>query len=277
MEYDVKKQMLLMEFLLQYEKKTTVKQYLNHQCIYVNDNIVSQYNYPLLVGDKVKIQRKKQSNLDILYEDDEIIVINKPSGLLTIADEREKQKTAYHEVRKYLKKKDKYARVFIVHRLDRDTSGVVLFAKNEEIKQLLQNNWNQIVKKRGYIALVEGKVKPEKATIQTYLSETRTHQVYVSKTGKLAISHYQVIKTYPNCTMIEVFLDTGRKNQIRVHMQSIHHPVLGDKKYGAKTNPLHRLALHSHVLSLKHPKTKQVMTFSSPIPNEFYRFDKKQP
>lgn len=277
MEYDVKKQMPLMEFLLQYEKKTTVKQYLNHQCILVNDKMVSQYNYPLLVGDKVTIQRKKSSNLDILYEDDEIIVINKPSGLLTIADEREKQKTAYHYVREYLKKKDKYTRIFIVHRLDRDTSGVLLFAKNEELKQLLQNNWNQIVKKRGYIALVEGKVKPEKATIQTYLSETKTRQVYVSKTGKLAISHYQVIKTYPNCTMIEVFLDTGRKNQIRVHMQSIHHPVLGDKKYGAKTNPLHRLALHSHVLSFKHPKTKQVMTFSSPIPKEFYRFDKKQP
>lgn len=254
--------------------KKDVKNLLSKRMILVNGVIQTHFNYPLKKGDIITIGQKQiQTQLDILYEDHELIVINKPSGLLSMASEKEKEKTAYHQVRQYLKEKDPKAMVFIVHRLDQFTSGVLMFAKNEKIKNLLQEKWNDIVTKRGYMAIVEGEMKKKQGTVRSYLKETKTQMVYSSndQSGKLAITHYQVIKSNARYSLLEVYLDTGRKNQIRVHMQDLQHPIVGDTKYKARTNPIGRLGLHSHVLELTHPVTHKKMCFEANMPESFKR------
>ena len=144
-----------------------------------------------------------------------------------------------------------------------------MFAKNETIKNKLQNNWNKLVYKRGYLAIVEGHLQKKQGTIKNYLQESKTQHVYIAKQGKLAITNYQVLKETKNNSLVEVYLDTGRKNQIRVHMQSLGHSIVGDKKYGATTNPLKRMGLHAHVFAFRHPDTNQKMEFKAPIPDEF--------
>ena len=170
-----------------------------------------------------------------------------------------------------MKSKNNKAKVFVVHRLDKDTSGVLMFAKNEIIKNKLQNNWNEIVYKRGYLAIVEGKLDKKKGQIKNYLDESKTQMVYVSnhRKGKLAITNYQVLKESRYNSLLEIFLDTGRKNQIRVHMQYLGHSIVGDKKYGAATNPLKRMGLHSHVFAFVHPDTKVKMEFKAAMPEVF--------
>ena len=159
----------------------------------------------------------------------------------------------------------------MIHRLDKDTSGVLMFAKNEKIKNKLQNNWNKIVYKRGYLAIIEGRLKEKSGTIKNYLDESKTQMVYITnnKKGKLAITNFRVLKETKYNSLVEIFLDTGRKNQIRVHMQSLGHSIIGDKKYGATTNPIKRMALHSHVFAFIHPDTKKKMIFEAKYPEEF--------
>lgn len=274
-KYLVKKDILLMEFLLNYYNKKNVKNLLKYKLVKVNGEVVSQFNYQLKDSDVITIDKNNlnRSNLDIIYEDDELVVINKPSGLLSIAGGNEKEKTAYHLVGEYLKSKNKNAKVFVVHRLDKDTSGVLMFAKNEVIKNKLQDNWNEIVYKRGYLAIIEGKLKKKFGTIKNYLDESKTQMVYISnnRKGKLAITNYKVLKESRYNSLVEVFLDTGRKNQIRVHMQSLGHSIVGDKKYGATTNPLKRMGLHSHVFAFIHPDSKIKMEFEAVMPEEFKR------
>ncbi len=214
----------------------------------------------------------KKKKLDIIYEDKNIIVVNKPSGLLTISTPKEKIRTLYHEVSDYLKKSNPKMKVFIVHRLDKDTSGIVLFAKNQNLKYMYQNNWDSLVLKRGYVAVVEGKLEKESGTIKSYLKETKTFMTYStndSKNGKLAITKYKVIKSKKKYSMLEVEIKTGRKNQIRVHMKDIKHPILGDSKYGNKKSILGRLGLHANLLVIKNPVTNKVMEFSCKIPKSF--------
>lgn len=274
-KYLVKKDILLMEFLLNYYNKKNVKNLLKYKLVKVNGEVVSQFNYQLKDSDVITIDKNNlnRSNLDIIYEDDELVVINKPSGLLSIAGGNEKEKTAYHLVGEYLKSKNKNAKVFVVHRLDKDTSGVLMFAKNEVIKNKLQDNWNEIVYKRGYLAIIEGKLKKKFGTIKNYLDESKTQMVYISnnRKGKLAITNYKVLKESRYNSLVEVFLDTGRKNQIRVHMQSLGYSIVGDKKYGATTNPLKRMGLHSHVFAFIHPDSKIKMEFEAVMPEEFKR------
>lgn len=273
-KYLVKKDILLMEFLLNYHNKKNVKKLLKYKQVKVNGQVISQFDHQLKTGDEIVVDKNINNDelgLDIIYEDKELIVINKPSGLLSIAGGGEKEKTAYHLVGEYLRKKDKNNKVFVVHRLDRDTSGVLMFAKNEVIKNKLQNNWNDIVYKRGYLAIVEGKLKKNHGRIKNYLDESKTQMVYVSNNGrgKLAITNYKVLKESRYNSLIEVFLETGRKNQIRVHMQSLGHSIVGDKKYGATTNPLKRMGLHCHVFAFVHPVSKVRMEFKAIIPAEF--------
>lgn len=257
------------------KSKNNIKSLLQNNSVYVNGKLVTKYDYMIHKGDivSVRINRMKDnSNIDILYEDKDIIVINKPSGLLSISTNDEKEKTAYHFVMEYLKKKNKNNKIFVVHRLDRDTSGVLLFAKSERVKHLFQDNWNDIVLKRGYLTIVEGIVPKESGTIRSYLMENKNNIVYSShnkKDGKLSITNYKKISTKNNMTFLEIFIDTGRKNQIRVHMSEMNHPVVGDKKYGSKVDPIKRLALHAHILELKNPILKKVMTFEAPCPQEF--------
>ena len=255
--------------------KKRIKQYLTHGSVYVNNNRVKQYNYRVIAGMNIMIdtdnKHKKELPFQILFEDDHIIVVNKPSGLLTIATNKEKEKTLYHIVRDYLVSKDKNNKVFIVHRLDKDTSGIVLLAKDEKTKNQLQEKWNEYVKLREYIAVVYGDLKKKEGTITQYLLETKTNLVYLSKdkSGKEAITNYKVIKENINYSLVSINIETGRKNQIRVAFNSIGNPIVGDKKYSDIKGREHRLYLHANRLKIYYPNIKKEIRFETSIPNEF--------
>lgn len=212
--------------------------------------------------------------LEILYEDKYIIVVNKPANLLTISTEKEKDRTLFHYVYEYLKKKNKNNKVFIVHRLDKDTSGIVIFAKDQNAKYFLQNNWNEF--KRNYVAIVEGKVKNNKGVLKNYLEETKTHLTYIvnDKNGKLAITEYEKVLENKRYTMLSLNIKTGRKNQIRVQLANIGNPIVGDKKYGNKKDPIRRMALVANTLEFIHPKSKQNIIIDIDIPKEFIQLVK---
>ena len=272
-KYIVKENEILIEFLKKMFSnlsKNSVKSLLHNEKVFVNGNMTTKYNYELNVGDIVEIREKVAKNIDIIYEDKDIIVINKPSGLLTVATEKEKNKTAYHLVMEYLKKKNNNNRIFIIHRLDKDTSGIIMFAKNERAKHLYQDNWNDIVKKRCYYAVIDGKMENKEGTIKSYLKENG-NMVYSVKdrSGKLAITEYKVLKERKNISLLDINLKTGRKNQIRVHMKENKTPILGDLKYGEKSKLINRLALHAYKLELVNPVTKKLLTFEVNMPNEF--------
>ena len=269
----VKENEILIEFLKKMFSnlsKNSVKSLLHNEKVFVNGNMTTKYNYELNIGDEVEIREKVAKNIDIIYEDKHIIVINKPSGLLTVATEKEKNKTAYHLIMEYLKKKNKNNRIFIIHRLDKDTSGIIMFAKNERAKHLYQDNWNDIVKKRCYYAVIDGKMENKEGTIKSYLKENG-NMVYSVKdrSGKLAITEYKVLKERKNISLLDINLKTGRKNQIRVHMKENKTPILGDLKYGEKSKLINRLALHAYKLELVNPVTKKLLTFEINMPNEF--------
>lgn len=275
-EFKITKEFPLLEFLYQNVKgksKNVIKSLLKNGQVTVNNKKETQFNLKLKINDIVKVSLKKKRvelPFPIIYEDDSMIIINKPAGLLTIATDKEKEKTAYHIIRNYLQEKNETA--FIVHRLDRDTSGILLFAKNEKMKMMLQKHWNTITLKRGYIAIIEGNIKPDSGTIRSYLKEEKNTFVHSTKNvmeGKLAITQYETKQKNNDYSMLEVFLETGRKNQIRVHMSESGHPIVGDTKYQSKTDPLHRLGLHSHLLKIVHPFSKKVMTIETEIPKEF--------
>ena len=271
-KYIVKENEILIEFLkktFSNLSKNSVKSLLHNEKVFVNGNMTTKYNYELNVGDTVEIREKVAKNIDIIYEDKDIIVINKPSGLLTVATEKEKNKTAYHLVMEYLKKKNKNNRIFVIHRLDKDTSGIIMFAKNERAKHLYQDNWNDIVKKRCYYAVIDGKMQKKEGTIKSYLKENG-NMVYSVKdrSGKLAITEYKVLKERKNISLLDINLKTGRKNQIRVHMKENKTPILGDLKYGEKSKLINRLALHAYKLELINPVTKKLLIFEASMPNE---------
>ena len=211
----------------------------------------------------------KKKKLDILFEDKFVIVVNKPSNLLTVATEKEKDRTLYSYVYDYLKQKNKNNKVFIVHRLDKDTSGIVIFAKDEKTKFYLQDNWDKF--KRNYVAVVNGKVEKKKGVLKSYLQETKTHLTYSvnDKNGKLAITEYEKVLENKEYTMLSLNLKTGRTNQIRVQLADIGNPIVGDKKYGIKKDPIRRMALVANTLEFVHPKTKEKIVIDIDIPNSF--------
>lgn len=271
-KYIVKENEILIEFLkktFSNLSKNNVKSLLHNEKVFVNGNMTTKYNYELNAGDIVEIREKVAKNIDIIYEDKDIIVINKPSGLLTVATEKEKNKTAYHLVMEYLKKKNKNNRIFVIHRLDKDTSGIIMFAKNERAKHLYQDNWNDIVKKRCYYAVIDGKMENKEGTIKSYLKENG-NMVYSVKdrSGKLAVTEYKVLKERKNISLLDINLKTGRKNQIRVHMKENKTPILGDLKYGEKSKLINRLALHAYKLELINPVIKKLLIFEASMPNE---------
>lgn len=255
--------------------KKRIKQYLTHGSIFVNNNRTTKYNYKLVPGMNIVIdtdsKNKKTLPFDILFEDEHIIVVNKPSGLLTIATEKEKDKTLYHIVREYLVSKNKFAKVFIVHRLDKDTSGIVVLAKDEKTKNKLQENWNEYVTVREYVAVVHGHLKNESDRVVQKLKETKTNLVYPTKDedGKEAITNYKVIKENENYSMVSINIETGRKNQIRVAFQTLRNPIVGDKKYGDPRDKESRLYLHANRLKMYYPELKKDILFETTTPNEF--------
>ena len=257
--------------------RNSVKSILSGHFVAVNGAPVSQFNLKLSKDDvvivsKQRITKKNRQDLPIIFENEEFIVINKPSGLLTIPSDNEKGRTAYRMVNDYVQQKDKHNRVFVVHRLDEDTSGVLMFAKNPKIKDLLQKNWGEIVLERGYYAVVEGKMEKPEATLVNYLKENSLNLMYVSNdkvNGKKCITQYKVLKSNKQYSLLDVNIDTGRKNQIRVQLGHIGHHVIGDDKYGEPSDPLQRLGLHAYKLKLVHPVTKKIMEFTAEMPSEF--------
>ena len=211
--------------------------------------------------------------LDIYYEDKSILVVNKPSKLLTISTQKNNN-SLYNEVYDYLHKKNQ--KCFIVHRLDKDTSGLIIFAKNEKSKLFLQDDWDKV--KRKYVAVVQGEVK-KGGIIESYLKETKSLFNYSSNykvKGKYACTVYEPLVTNKAYSLLDILIKTGRKNQIRVHLNDIGHPIIGDKKYGASKNPISRLGLHAYYLEFKHPVSKENMIIKTSFPKEFEKiFEKK--
>jgi 23S rRNA pseudouridine1911/1915/1917 synthase len=279
---EVKEDTPLMKFLIQNLKnksRDNIKSLLRNKHIWINNHAVSQFDHPLTPGQQVMIKRKGspgkeiERKLHIVFEDDHIIVIDKSAGLLSVSTGVDGE-TAISILSDYVKKDNPQNKIFVVHRLDRDTSGLLLFSKSERIQSLLQNSWQTSVTERTYYAVVEGVVKKPADTIKTYLFESTAYFMHVTDDpdkGELAITHYKVLKTSQEYSLIEVDLETGKKNQIRVHMQSIGHPVVGDKKYGTGTNPIGRLGLHAGVLAFIHPETREPMRFVSKMPAGFLR------
>lgn len=246
----------------------------------VGNRVVTRHDHLLAAGDKVTILqtgsvqgREAMAGVKIIYEDESLLVINKPPRLLSIATDEEKERTAYRILNEYVQERNPRARLFIVHRLDRDTSGLMMFAKSEAVKNQLQDHWKDVILERSYVALVEGAVEEKQSTIKTWLKESSTKTMYVSQPGDgvVAITHYQVIERTSEYSLLAVQLETGRKNQIRVHMQSIGHSVVGDKRYGSRKNPIARLGLHAQILAFKHPITGETLRFETKIPNQFQR------
>lgn len=270
--------------------KTKAKQLIKHGAVTIADNKATRPEQIVPAGavvcvhseQEMREQEKQCPGLTILYEDHDLIVIDKPAGLLTIATEKEKRKTAFYLLSSYLKERaqSKKERIFIVHRLDQGTSGLLVFAKNETAKQTLQEQWDDVEKR--YAAVVEGIPGKKEGRIVSMLSESKAMRVYTvrddNEPGKEAITDYKVAKEGNGYALLEISLITGRKNQIRVHMADMGHPIAGDRKYGAKTNPMRRMALHACHLSFTHPTTPEKrMEFTIDIPGKFHMILKKKP
>lgn len=273
----------LMEFLLEqmpHKSRNNIKSLLSHKQVLVDGKPVSQFDHPLLPGQKVEVSsnriapEQKFREYTIVYEDQHIIVIDKMAGLLSMATENEKRATAFSLLSRHVKKQDRDNKIFIVHRLDRETSGLMLFAKSEEVKNKLQEKWNETIVERTYLAVVEGKVEKTEGTVTSFLSEDKVYKMHSSQnpaSGKKAITRFSVLKKSNAYSLLKVNLETGRKNQIRIHMQEMGHCVAGDKKYGAATNPMKRLGLHAQQLSFIHPATGEKMNFETKVPRVFLR------
>lgn len=264
-------------------KRTKVKQWLRFSGVQVNGQPVTQHDYPLQPGDIITIAPQKApppitplpAGLNVVFEDESILVIRKPVNLLTIATDTERDKTAFNLMTEYLRESSRSskARLWIVHRLDRETSGLLVLAKSEETKNWLQENWERMEKR--YLAVVEGTLPAASGTLTGYIDETQPHRVYAldhpSPTAREAKTHYKVLGTAFGRSLVEVTLETGRRHQIRVQLAAAGCPIVGDEKYGAKTNPVKRIALHAMALKLLHPEDERELVFQSPLPQELTR------
>ncbi|MBI4947407.1 MAG: RluA family pseudouridine synthase [Bacteroidetes bacterium] len=267
------------------KSRTKIKSALTHKQVLVDGKAVSQYDFKLKPGQKVSLCNQKKvylpagrqgnpKGIDILYEDEDIIIVNKKSGILSVSTQNEKQNTVFHRLVEYLQQEERYSRPYVVHRLDQYTSGIMMFAKSEKIQEVLRNAWKDYIDERVYVAVVEGRPAKEKGQMVSWLKENKMYRMYSSQApdnGKKSITHYSVLQSNDMYSLVEVHLDTGRKNQIRVHFQDIGHPVAGDRKYGAKTDPCGRLMLHARSLVFKHPANHEKMEFDTGIPDFFVK------
>ena len=263
--------------LLSGQSKSSVKSILKHGQVFLNGKSVTHFDTPLNADDEIFISHEKgevsfnHPQLKIVWEDSELIVVDKKDGLLSVSDSPTQERTAYFLLSQYVKKIDPRNKIFILHRLDKGTSGLMMFAKNRNIQEYLRSNWHESITRRSYVALIEGVPEIKKDTIVTYLAENSRMKVYCTdpQNGKEAVSHYNVVKSNNSYSLIEVDLETGRKNQIRAQMEYIGYPVAGDPKYSAQTDPAGRLMLHARRLFFIHPATGQEMRFETPIPKQF--------
>ena len=291
--------------------RSSVKQLLGQRRVKVGNAIQTRHDFMLKAGDIVTVSSGRGNSqlthpkLRIVYEDDDLIVVNKQPGLLTVAaTPGSSETTAYSILRAYVKKQNARAGIYVVHRLDRETSGLLVFARSEELQHYMRQYWRELVTERTYIALTEGVLSPREGKITTWLTEDKRNAVVYSSPvddgGDIAITNYKVLKTtttppHPSpqgresgsrhfsslegrsggviYSLVELHLETGRTNQIRVHLASKGCPVVGDRKYGHgnESSPIDRLCLHAKVLEFIHPVTEQKVRFESPVPKEFNR------
>ena len=272
----------LMQFLLAKMggmSRNSVKSLLSHRQVMVNGKVTTLFNTALKAGDTVLISSARGNielthpKLKVIFEDQYLIVVEKKEGLLTVTTGKSDETTAFSVLKNYVKKASPQNRIYVVHRLDRETSGVIMFAKTREIQLALQENWHRVITRRVYVALVEGKVEKPEDTIVTWLTENekslKIHSSKVDNGGQQAVTHYRTIKSNDKFSLLEVELETGRKNQIRVHMQDIGHPIVGDKKYGSEVSPIGRVGLHARVLAFIHPMSLENVTFETQVPKKF--------
>ncbi len=296
--YKVQRSDTLLEFLLRKcnTSRNNVKSLLVRRQVLVNGSVATQYDFPLAKDDEVKLSRRPvkegatatrsdkpraprpRLDMKIIFEDEDFIAVDKPVGLLSVESDKETE-CAYGYLLKSMQGQGKNARPYVLHRIDKETSGVLVFTKNIKLHSMLRMHWNEQVQRREYYAVVEGILPEKSGTITSYLKENVNNLVYSTNdpTGQKAITHYEVIKESPQglYSLLKVQIDTGRKNQIRVHLQGLGFPIVGDDKYGKKAdgtfvkNPLERLGLHASKLEIIHPITKELMTFSAPLPPQF--------
>lgn len=274
-ELIVDNEMILFDFLrnkLDSSSKNNIKSLLTKKMISVNGKTITKYDYLLKKDDIINIGVKSidssNGSIKILYEDKDILVVDKPSGLLSVdKDEETKEKNLFEILEYYVKKRNHNNKLFVVHRLDKDTSGIILFAKTDKLRETLQDNWNELAV-RDYYAVVVGKTK-DKETLKSYLKENDKHITYSSKDGKLAITEYKKIKGNNDYSLLDINIKTGRRNQIRVQLRDINHPIVGDTKYGLKDKTAKRMMLHAYKLKIKNPVTNKILEFTSDIPKCF--------
>lgn len=283
MKFTVKEPATLLEFLLlklHGKSRTGVKSILARGIVSVNGAVTTHAKHSLLpgqivtIGDKAPEEPVTLRGVKIVYEDDSVIVIDKAPGLLSVATDTGSERSAHSIVSDYVKRKTPKAKVLVVHRLDRDTSGLMMFVKDRELQRQLRQNWQESIETRRYIVVVEGTVAKDSGTITSWLKGTDSLRTYSSKTpndGQKAVTHFKVLKRSADYSLLSVELETGRKNQIRVHMQDIGHPVVGDEKYGSQSDPIGRLGLHAAELAFEHPRTGKPLVFRSEAPKEFLK------
>ena len=260
-------------------KKTRVRQWLKYGSIHINGRSVTRATHPLQIGDVVSIRAKgdvrKEGQLPpgmkVVFEDAAFVVIEKPENLLSMASAKERDTTAYACLTAYLRGGDpqRSERVWIVHRLDRETSGLMVFAKTEAAKRVLQARWDTTVKR--YEAVVEGTPPADSGVLRSHMDESKPFKVHSaprSERTRHAVTRYRVVKRLPTCALVELTPETGRRNQLRVHLAEAHCPIIGDRKYGARTNPARRLGLHATSLHFTHPSSGHLLRFESPLPRE---------
>lgn len=277
--YTVKEDSPLLEWLLNHlqQSRSKVKATLQGRGIKVNGKVVTQFDFLLQPGMKVAVSQTKKNDqfksryVKIVYEDRYLVVVEKNIGILSMAAGHSSLnvKTVLDD---YFRKTRQNCTAHVVHRLDRDTSGLMIYAKDMTTEQILEHEWHQIVYDRRYVAVVSGEMEDDEGTIANWLKDNKAYVTYsspVDNGGKYAVTHFHTLARTADHSLVEYRLETGRKNQIRVHSADMGHPVCGDVKYGNGDNPIHRLCLHAYVLCFYHPVTHQRMEFETPVPNDF--------
>ncbi|MBQ8335963.1 MAG: RluA family pseudouridine synthase [Bacteroidaceae bacterium] len=278
--FSVAVQAVLIDFVMEKMhgiSRNRAKALISNRVVLVNNKIVTHPLAELKAGDVVQLDRSKHkmsfrsNDLDIVYEDPYLLIIDKRPGLLSMSNNT-RQQTAQSVLNRYLEKGGGRCTSHLVHRLDRDTSGLMVYAKDVQTQQSLINGWQELVTDRRYIALVEGELENKQGVVRSWLTEDKrfvTHSSTIDNGGKYAVTHYRVLTSSNGYSLVECVLETGRKNQIRVHMADLGHPVVGDSKYGGKSDPMRRLGLHAYMLCFTHPVTGKYLRFETPVPVSF--------
>lgn len=274
----------LMEFVIASmpdAKRSDVKKWLRFGHLAIDGAVKTAFDAEVAPGAEVTLNVTRpfpvfhHPRIELVYEDDDVLVINKGYGMLSVGTQsKKKEENAYDIMREYVKNVNPRNKLWVVHRLDRHTTGLMMFAKSERAHDVLRHNWNNMILERLYVAVLEGYLEQDKGYVKSRLTENSQFVVYstdVPGEGRIAVTHYEVMGRGNGYTLAHFSLDTGRKNQIRVHAADMGHPIAGDRKYGAKTSPIDRLALHAQTLRFAHPITKKDMNFESPVPREFYK------